>query len=186
MSAIAARRRLLRPRHRLAVGLTLLASAGMVVLHHSAMPGMASMPGEGICLAVLALGAACALVAGAVTRRATARLRPPSQPFDRAFIDMMIPHHQGAIRMVRSELASRKNARLRVIAKSIVPAQAKEITQMTAGEPAGTEQPHPPAAFLRPDPYVLVAAGRRIGWQPPRWPLLDEVHRVVSRSQAQT
>lgn len=27
------------------------------------------------------------------------------KPFDRAFIDMMIPHHQGAIRMARAELA---------------------------------------------------------------------------------
>jgi len=26
-------------------------------------------------------------------------------PFDRAFIDAMIPHHQGAIRMARLELA---------------------------------------------------------------------------------
>ena len=28
-----------------------------------------------------------------------------AKPFDRAFIDEMIPHHQGAIRMARAELA---------------------------------------------------------------------------------
>lgn len=55
-----------------------------------------------------------------------------AQPFDRAFIDMMIPHHQGAVRMARAELASGKNAHLRAIAKRIVAAQAKEITQMNS------------------------------------------------------
>jgi hypothetical protein len=32
---------------------------------------------------------------------------------------------------------------------------------MTAGEPAGTELPHPPAASLPSDPNLLTAAARR-------------------------
>jgi uncharacterized protein (DUF305 family) len=55
-----------------------------------------------------------------------------AKPFDRKFIDMMIPHHQGAIRMARAELAHGKNAKLRSIATSIVANQAKEITQMNS------------------------------------------------------
>ena len=55
-----------------------------------------------------------------------------AKPFDRKFIDMMIPHHQGAIRMARAELARGKNAQLRSIATSIVGDQAKEIAQMNS------------------------------------------------------
>jgi uncharacterized protein (DUF305 family) len=55
-----------------------------------------------------------------------------AKPFDRKFIDMMIPHHQGAIRMARAELAKGKNAKLRSIARGIITAQAKEIRQMNA------------------------------------------------------
>jgi uncharacterized protein (DUF305 family) len=55
-----------------------------------------------------------------------------AKPFDRKFIDMMIPHHQGAIRMARAELAKGKNTKLRSVARGIVSAQAKEIRQMNS------------------------------------------------------
>jgi uncharacterized protein (DUF305 family) len=55
-----------------------------------------------------------------------------ARPFDRKFIDMMIPHHQGAIRMARAELAKGKNTELRTIARGIITAQAKEIVQMNS------------------------------------------------------
>jgi uncharacterized protein (DUF305 family) len=55
-----------------------------------------------------------------------------AKPFDRKFIDMMIPHHQGAIRMARAELAKGKNTELRTIARGIITAQAKEIVQMNS------------------------------------------------------
>jgi uncharacterized protein (DUF305 family) len=55
-----------------------------------------------------------------------------AKPFDRKFIDLMVPHHQGAIRMARAELARGKNAQLRSIATGIVADQAKEITQMNS------------------------------------------------------
>ncbi len=67
------------------------------------------------------------------------------RPFDRAFIDMMIPHHQGAVRMARAELAKGKNPQLRAIATRIVHAQDQEIGEMNqwrtqwygAASPAG-------------------------------------------------
>jgi uncharacterized protein (DUF305 family) len=53
-----------------------------------------------------------------------------AKPFDREFIDMMIPHHQGAIRMARAHLADGDNRELKDLAEAIVDAQAKEIDQM--------------------------------------------------------
>lgn len=52
------------------------------------------------------------------------------RPFDRAFIDMMVPHHQGAIRMARIELAAGENPELTRLAEAIIAAQAREIEQM--------------------------------------------------------
>jgi uncharacterized protein (DUF305 family) len=68
-----------------------------------------------------------------------------ARPFDRAFIDMMIPHHQGAIRMARAELEHGRNAELRTIARKVIAAQTREIVRMTtwrtrwygAASPAG-------------------------------------------------
>jgi uncharacterized protein (DUF305 family) len=66
-----------------------------------------------------------------------------AKPFDRKFIDMMILHHPGAIRMARAELAKGKNAKLRRIARGIITAQAAEIRQMNSWRKAwyGTTSP---------------------------------------------
>jgi uncharacterized protein (DUF305 family) len=53
-----------------------------------------------------------------------------AKPFDREFIDMMIPHHQGAIRMAHVELDKGENAELKRLAEAIVDAQSKEIDDM--------------------------------------------------------
>lgn len=38
-----------------------------------------------------------------------------AKPFDKRFIDMMIPHHQGAVRMARVELQNGEDSRLRLL-----------------------------------------------------------------------
>jgi uncharacterized protein (DUF305 family) len=53
-----------------------------------------------------------------------------ARPFDKAFIDMMITHHQGAIRMARAELAKGRSSQLRAIARAIVAAQKGEIIEL--------------------------------------------------------
>jgi len=53
-----------------------------------------------------------------------------AKPFDREFIDMMIPHHQGAIRMARMQLDEGKDPEVRKLAQAIIDAQAKEIDEM--------------------------------------------------------
>ena len=51
-------------------------------------------------------------------------------PFDRKFIDMMVPHHEGAMRMARAELKRGKVGELRAIARSILRMQGEEIRQL--------------------------------------------------------
>lgn len=53
-----------------------------------------------------------------------------ARPFDRAFIEAMIPHHQGAIAMARKLLADGKQPALRNMARDIIDAQSAEIALM--------------------------------------------------------
>ena len=53
-------------------------------------------------------------------------------PYDRVFIDGMVPHHQLAVQMAQIVLERGKRPELRGMAKSVIDAQSKEITQMKA------------------------------------------------------
>jgi uncharacterized protein (DUF305 family) len=50
--------------------------------------------------------------------------------FDRAFIDMMVTHHQGAVAMAKAELAHGSSDELKALARDIVTAQEREIADM--------------------------------------------------------
>jgi len=52
------------------------------------------------------------------------------RPFDRAFIDAMIPHHESATAMANVALEESENEEIRGIAEDIVSAQKREIAQM--------------------------------------------------------
>ncbi|MDP8953173.1 MAG: DUF305 domain-containing protein [Actinomycetota bacterium] len=52
------------------------------------------------------------------------------QPFDRAFIDAMMPHHESAVAMAEVALEESENPEIRRIAEDIVSAQKREISQM--------------------------------------------------------
>ena len=52
------------------------------------------------------------------------------RPFDRAFIDAMVPHHEGAITMARAVLNETRDPELLKLAEGIVRAQEKEISEM--------------------------------------------------------
>ena len=53
-----------------------------------------------------------------------------ADPFDQAFLDMMIPHHVGAIEMAKAELAKGEDPELKALAEDIVTAQEREIDAM--------------------------------------------------------
>lgn len=50
--------------------------------------------------------------------------------FDKAFIDDMIPHHQGAVEMAKLVLTSTDRPELKKMAQEIIDAQTKEINMM--------------------------------------------------------
>ena len=52
------------------------------------------------------------------------------RPFDKAFIDAMIPHHESAIAMANAALEGSDNPEIRGSARAIVEAQEKEIARM--------------------------------------------------------
>ena len=61
----------------------------------------------------------------------TAALRGKTgDDFDRAFLQMMVPHHQGAIEMAKLADKNAKHAEVKALAKAIIAAQQREIAQM--------------------------------------------------------
>ncbi len=52
--------------------------------------------------------------------------------FDRMWLEMMIDHHEGAVQMAQTEIASGANPQAKQMAETIVSTQQREIDQMTA------------------------------------------------------
>jgi len=83
--------------------------------------------GAAVILAVALATAAIANTALGATRTAG------KAPFDRAFIDAMVPHHRSAIEMARvAKKEGLKQPELLKIANAIIATQGKEIAQMIA------------------------------------------------------
>ena len=73
-----------------------------------------------------------------------------ANPFDRTFIDMMIAHHQGAIRMASAERRKGRDAHLRRIARGIIRDQAREIRQLNRWRKVWYGAPSPAGGVPRP------------------------------------
>jgi hypothetical protein len=82
----------------------------------------------------------------------------PTGDVDHDFVEMMVPHHQGAIDMARAMLRYGHNEQLRRLAQEIIVTQQQEIAAMrlALGEPlppsvaAPTQSPVAPAPDPRP------------------------------------
>jgi uncharacterized protein (DUF305 family) len=84
-----------------------------------------------------------------------ATLCSTTNAFDRAFIDMMTPHHESAIMMARAALQYAQHPEIKEMAREIVDTQQREIDQMTSCRtawygtaPAGTPAASSPAVVL--------------------------------------
>lgn len=53
-----------------------------------------------------------------------------TEEVDKSFIEMMIPHHQGAVEMAQMAVKKAKNPEVRKLAESIISDQNREIEQM--------------------------------------------------------
>ena len=60
------------------------------------------------------------------------QLKTAKEPFDLAFIDAMIPHHQSAIDAAQLALKQATHPEIKQLAQTIINAQQKEIDQMNA------------------------------------------------------
>jgi uncharacterized protein (DUF305 family) len=58
------------------------------------------------------------------------RLRQAPEPFDRAFIDAMIPHHESAIAAARAAETRAQRAEIKELARDIIRDQEREIALM--------------------------------------------------------
>jgi hypothetical protein len=66
----------------------------------------------------------------------------PTGDVDRDFVEMMVPHHQGAVDMAVAYLRAGHNEKLRRLAQEIVVTQQQEITAMKLA----VNEPLPPSA----------------------------------------
>ena len=57
-------------------------------------------------------------------------LGPADAEYDHRFIDMMIPHHEGAIMMAKDALQKSQRPEIKKLAQEIIDAQEKEIAQL--------------------------------------------------------
>jgi len=67
---------------------------------------------------------------GAMKKMMADMMIKPSGDVDRDFVEMMVPHHQGAVDMAKAELKYGRNEQLRLLAQQIVATQQREITVM--------------------------------------------------------
>ncbi|MEU3641971.1 DUF305 domain-containing protein [Lentzea sp. NPDC034063] len=58
--------------------------------------------------------------------------RSSGAEFDRLWLDMMIKHHEGAVKMAKTELAQGEDDKAKKLAQAIIDGQQQEITEMKA------------------------------------------------------
>jgi uncharacterized protein (DUF305 family) len=104
-------------------------------------------------VAAIALGTACG------------GLRPggaaPSAPFDQQFIDMMVPHHEGAVEMARVAQGRAQRPEIKAMAADIVKSQDAEIKQMKDWRKArfGSDQTPPMSKMPMVEGMAMSSSG---------------------------
>lgn len=70
--------------------------------------------------------------AGMTHNKETNAMLEAAEPFDRAFVDEMVPHHTGAIKMAKIVLKATKDPALKNLAQTIIRVQEDEVDAMNA------------------------------------------------------
>ena len=86
---------------------------------------------------------------------------PTAVPFDRQFIDMMVPHHEGAVEMARIAEQRSQRPEIRAMAADILRTQASEIERMKAWRKAwyGSDQTPPMSKMPMVDGMQMPSGG---------------------------
>lgn len=74
----------------------------------------------------------------------------PKAPFEQQFIDMMVPHHEGAVAMAQVAQARAERPEIRQMADAIISAQDREIQQMKGWRKAWYGSDQTPALASMP------------------------------------
>ena len=83
----------------------------------------------------------------------------PMMDFDLMFIDMMIPHHEGAIAMAQVALARAEHEEVRQLAQAIIDVQSREIEHLRAWR----DQWYPDAPHMPMDQMMEMMMGMMQG-----------------------
>jgi hypothetical protein len=115
-----------------AIALTALATLGAVAVRGQPAPGEAPYLADND---------------AAMSKMMKGMTIKPSGDVDRDFVDMMVPHHQGAIDMAVAVLRYGHNPQIRRLAQEIIVDQQQEIAAMrlAVGEPLPPSAPAPTA-----------------------------------------
>jgi uncharacterized protein (DUF305 family) len=81
-------------------------------------------------LAVVLLLVSCAPAADLVVKTKESSTSEPGSEIDELFINMMVPHHQGAVAMAKIALERSERSEIRDLANAIISSQEAEITQL--------------------------------------------------------
>ena len=90
----------------------------------------------------------------AMTKMMNDMAAKPTGDIDRDFVEMMVPHHQGAVDMAKAELRYGHNEQLRRLAQEIIVTQQQEISVMrlALGDKLPPSAPSPTQPGAMPAP----------------------------------
>ena len=116
--------------------LTVAALSGAAVAQQS-MPGMQMKNGKGMMNGTAGMTAPAdsgmgGMNMGSMNAATKGLEKLTGKAFDRAFLSMMIPHHQAALEMSKADLARNSDLQVRTWANNIISSQQAEIDAMQA------------------------------------------------------
>lgn len=119
------------------MALMTVATLGSAAMAQQSMPGMQMNSGKGMMngmagMTVPAGSSMGGMDMGSMNSAMNGLEKLSGKAFDRAFLSMMIPHHQAALEMSKADLARNTDLQVRTWANGIISSQQAEIDAMQA------------------------------------------------------